>query len=392
MFTDAVSDRNLPGDLYRLSRGNFGKLLEILRGFFERGILSMDHPSGRLLYRPRAQEFELEEGKNLYERYRTYGRVEQRILEQAAFIGPFFLFDTLLRLNDLNETSLFFVIRTLMAAGFFAEQDRTWYSFTNAAFQHYLAERIPLSERPQLHRRISRLLQSVPVRESPELHYLRASHLSGCHEFARAVQHLVEGAHMARSEYRDDLYREMYQEVLRIYRMLGRRESSRKEVVGVLRDWFRRDGNWYEILGELSSEAPRPRVKITDFGISFRLDDEGRDSEAQKRQFFGTPRYMAPERTTGEYEGFKSDIFALGIITYEMAVGRPPFPELKGTDVIEANREQPIALPADAARRFPPGMKALLTGLVQKDPSRRWDAERVVREVVKLQFDAKPER
>jgi len=197
---------------------------------------------------------------------------------------------------------------------------------------------------------------------------------------------------MARNEYRDDFYRQMYQEVLRIYRMLGRSESSRKEVVGVLRDWFRRDGNWYEILGELSSDTPRPRVKITDFGISFRLDDEGRDSEVEKRQFFGTPRYMAPERTSGEYEGFKSDIFALGIITYEMAVGRPPFPELKGTDVIEANREQPIALPADAAERFPPGMKALLAGLVHKDPSRRWDAERVVREVVKLQFDAKPGR
>ncbi|HVR73224.1 MAG TPA: protein kinase [Planctomycetota bacterium] len=389
IFRDAMTGLSLAGDVYRLSGGNFARMLEILRGFFERGILSMDQPSGRLRYRPRAQEFELEEGKNFYEKYRLHGKVEQRILEQAAFIGSRFLFDTLLKLHDINETSLFFILRTLLTEGFLFEDGRTWYRFTNVAFQRYLAERMPAEERPHLHRRISRLLQMVPVAESPELLQLRARHFAGCHEYAKAVQCLLEGMHMARCEYRVDLSREMVQEVLRIYRLLARREATRREVTGILREWFRKDGNWYEILGEIGSDAPVARIKVADFGISFRLVDEERGYQLEKRPVLGTPRYMAPERGKGEYGGFKSDIFSLGIITYEMAVGEPPFLNLKGSEAIQANRERRIELPVDESKRFPPGMDALLAGMLEKEPLRRWDAERVVREVVKLQFDAR---
>ncbi len=387
VFRDALSGLDLAADVYRLSGGNFARLLEILRGFFDREVLTLDKPSGRLLYRPRQQELELEEGKNLYEKYRSRGKVEQHVLEQAAFIGPRFLFDTLMKLHDINETSLFFIVRTLLAEGFFVEEGRTWYGFTNVAFQRYMAERIPEQERPHLHRKISRLLQMVPVPESPELHHMRARHLAGCHEYARAVQSLLEGAHLARCEYRVDLSREMVQEILRIYRLLARREAARKEVTGILRDWFRKDGNWYEILGEMGSDEPVAKVKIADFGISFRLKDEERGYQLEKRPVLGTPRYMAPERGKGEYGGFKSDLFSLGVITFEMAVGQPPFPELKGNDVIQANRELKIALPAEVLKRYPPGMDVLLANMVEKDPHRRWDAERVVREVVKLQFD-----
>jgi hypothetical protein len=389
VFRDGLSEFDLATDVYRLSGGNFSRLLEILRNFFERGVLSADPTSGRLLYRPRVHEFELEEGKNLYEKFRSLGRVEQNVIEQAGFIGRNFIFDTLMKLHDINETSLFFVVRTMLAEGFFAEEGRAWYSFTNVAFQRYMAERIPSSERPHLHRRISRLLQMVAVAETPELHQMRAWHFAGCHEYAKAVQSLLEGAHLARCEYRADLARELVQEILRIYRLLARRETVRKEVTGILRDWFRRDGNWYEILGEMGSDSPLAKVKIADFGISFRMSDEERGYPVGRRPVLGTPRYIAPERGKGGYGGFKSDVFGLGIITYEMAVGRPPFPELKGSDVIQANRELRVSLPADVAKRFPTGMGALLDGMLQKDPQLRWDAERVVMEVVKLQFDAK---
>jgi hypothetical protein len=388
LFRDAMTGIDLAADLYRLTGGNFAKLLDILRSFFDRGVLTLDLPSGRLRYRPRAQEFELEEGKNLYAKYRSYGKAEQRVLEHAAFIGPRFIFDTLLKFHDINETSLFFIVRTLLADGFFVEESRTWYSFTNIAFQRYMADRLPPSERPHLHRKLSRFLQSVPVPESPELFQLRARHFEGCNEHAKAVQCLLEGVHLARNEYRLDLSREFYQDILRIYRQLASRETERKEVTAVLRNWFRRDGNWYEILGELGSDAPAPKVKIADFGISFRLADEKRGYQVEKRPVLGTPRYLAPERAKGEYGGPQSDIFSLGIIAYEMAAGEPPFPELKGEEAMEANQKQRIALPPDILLRFPEGMESLLSGMVEKDPRRRWDAERVLREIVRLQFDA----
>jgi serine/threonine-protein kinase len=98
---------------------------------------------------------------------------------------------------------------------------------------------------------------------------------------------------------------------------------------------------------------------------------------------------MAPERASGEYGSFKSDIFALGVISYELAVGQPPFPDLKGQDVIEANRTRGIGLPPDVAVGFPEGMGRLLQGMVEKDPARRWSADKVVSEVMKIQFDAR---
>lgn len=387
LFRDALAHQDLTTHLHRLSLGNFASLIEVLRGFFERGILSVDRPSGRLIYRPRQYDFELAEGKGLYEKYRSYGKIEQHVLELAAFVGPRFAFDTLLKLHDINETSLFFIVRTLLNDGFFTEEGRTWYSFTNVAFQRYMAERIPTEDRPHLHRKLTRLLQMPAVPESPELQQLRARHLAGCHEYARAVVALLEGAHLARCEYQVDTAREMIQEILRIYRLLARREGVRKEVTGILRDWFRRDGNWYEILGELASEQPVATVKIADFGISFRVTDEERGYNLEKRPALGTPRYMAPERGGGEYGGFKSDVFSLGIILHEMAVGAPPFPELKGNDVIQANRELKISLPAEVLRQFPPGTEALFAGMVEKDPRKRWDAERVLREISKLELE-----
>jgi serine/threonine protein kinase len=389
LYREAITGSDLAADLHRLSGGNFARLLDTLRSFFDRGILSVIHPSGTLRYRPRAQEFELEEGKTLYAKYRSFGKVEQRVLEQAAFIGPRFLFDTLLKFHNINETSLFFIVRTLLAEGFFVEESRTWYGFTNVAFQRYMADRTPAAERPHLHRKLSRLLQNVPVPESAELLELRARHLSGCREFAKAVQCLLEGAHLARNEYRVDVLRSMYQEVFRIYRELASREGLRREVNAVLRGWFRRDGNWYEILGELGSETPVPKVKIADFGISFRIEDEKRGYQVEKRPVLGTPRYLAPERVKGEHGGPPADIFSLGIIAYEMACGEPPFPSLRGEKVMEANRTQRIALPPEVLACYPPGMEALVAGMLAKEPQRRWDAERVLREVVKLQFDSR---
>jgi serine/threonine protein kinase len=229
----------------------------------------------------------------------------------------------------------------------------------------------------------------VPVGESVDLFELRARHFAGCREYGKAVQSLLEAAHLARNAYDTDRAREMYQEILRIYRELSSCEGPRREVNAVLREWFRRDGNWYEVLGELGAEETGVWVKITDFGISFRLSDEERGFRVGRRPALGTPRYLAPERGRGEHGGPRSDVFSLGIIAYEMVVGEAPFPGLKGTAVVEANREQAVRVPPEHLQRFPAGFLRVLDGMLAMDSARRWEAERVVRELVKLQFDLK---
>jgi serine/threonine-protein kinase len=67
---------------------------------------------------------------------------------------------------------------------------------------------------------------------------------------------------------------------------------------------------------------PGGQVKLTDFGIA-RLTEE--PSLTVDGQVFGTPSYMSPEQIIGKQIDHRSDIFALGIVLYEMVTGRKPF-------------------------------------------------------------------
>ncbi|MEM7234566.1 MAG: protein kinase, partial [Planctomycetota bacterium] len=143
LFLDSELEE-LGENLFRLCGGNFARLFDILRSFFERGILRQRAGDNGVEYRPSRREFELEEGKNLYEKYRNYGRFEQQVLQRAGFIGSRFFFDVLHRAFPVDDTALFFGVRQLLADGFLCEEDRTWYRFSNDAFRAYMAERTPL--------------------------------------------------------------------------------------------------------------------------------------------------------------------------------------------------------------------------------------------------------
>ena len=65
---------------------------------------------------------------------------------------------------------------------------------------------------------------------------------------------------------------------------------------------------------------------VADFGIALALSSAGATRMTETGMSLGTPHYMSPEQATGEREiTARSDVYALGVVTYEMLVGEPPF-------------------------------------------------------------------
>ena len=64
-------------------------------------------------------------------------------------------------------------------------------------------------------------------------------------------------------------------------------------------------------------------VKALDFGLAKPLSDETRRATDA---ILGTPAYMAPEQLVGQEADTRTDIYAFGLMLYEMATGKPPRP------------------------------------------------------------------
>jgi alkyl hydroperoxide reductase subunit AhpC len=88
--------------------------------------------------------------------------------------------------------------------------------------------------------------------------------------------------------------------------------------------------------------TPNGTVKIMDFGLARRCSESlGRDTTIEwtgssSQHLSGTPGYMAPEQTRGEPSSAASDVFALGLITYEMLTGKPA---VSGGNIMEVFRQ-----------------------------------------------------
>lgn len=112
----------------------------------------------------------------------------------------------------------------------------------------------------------------------------------------------------------------------------------------------------------------RPIPKILDFGIARSVHDSRLTSAGQ---VFGTPQYMAPERMTSIDAGPGADLYALGIMLFEMVAGELPF---KADDVpgflIAHMKDTPPKL-ASVAKDVPPAFEDLVQRLLAKKPGDR---------------------
>jgi hypothetical protein len=108
------------------------------------------------------------------------------------------------------------------------------------------------------------------------------------------------------------------------------------------------------------------RVVITDFGLAQALTSADRPVSST---ISGTPNYIAPERWKGAAATPGSDIYALGVILYEMLAGRPPFP--RGTPWRKRTTEVPDP-PSKSERAPDPRWDPIVLRCLAPDPARRF--------------------
>src|SRR5215813_13806737 len=113
------------------------------------------------------------------------------------------------------------------------------------------------------------------------------------------------------------------------------------------------------------------RVKVLDFGIAKLTGPENKDLSVKTRtgSVLGTPSYMSPEQCRGHGRvDWRSDVYALGCIMYEMLVGHPPFQGSGYGEVLAQHiYEQPQPI-RQVDPSIPEGLEGLLLRMLAKSP------------------------
>ncbi len=110
----------------------------------------------------------------------------------------------------------------------------------------------------------------------------------------------------------------------------------------------------------------RGQVKIADFGLAG-LDDSIEGAEARA----GTPAYMAPEQWAGKEVTVKSDLYALGLVLYELFTGEQPYKGKSPAEISELQEQSSPTTPSSLVEGFDPAVERVILECLERDPGRR---------------------
>ncbi|WP_437997713.1 TonB family protein [Sorangium sp. So ce185] len=117
-------------------------------------------------------------------------------------------------------------------------------------------------------------------------------------------------------------------------------------------------------------------VKVLDFGLVKDVSGQDLDDLTQKGLFIGSPKYTAPEQAMGHELSPRADIYALGVLLYEMLSGKVPFDKKVPTATLMAHVSEPPPPLAGSApgALVSPAMEAIVMRCLEKDPDRRFQS------------------
>ncbi|MGH9366840.1 MAG: serine/threonine-protein kinase, partial [Thermoanaerobaculia bacterium] len=110
----------------------------------------------------------------------------------------------------------------------------------------------------------------------------------------------------------------------------------------------------------------RGRARITDFGLAVRAEDDKGGAEVG-----GTPAYMAPEQLAGKGASVQSDLYALGLVLYELFTGRKAFEAATLAEWRRKHSEQPPTAPSTVTPGLEPVVERAILRCLEKEPGQR---------------------
>ncbi|HEY5926176.1 MAG TPA: serine/threonine-protein kinase [Kofleriaceae bacterium] len=120
-------------------------------------------------------------------------------------------------------------------------------------------------------------------------------------------------------------------------------------------------------------------VKLIDFGIAKAAD---RSTITQVGFVKGKLGYMSPEQVTGAAVDHRADVFALGVVLYELATMTRAFRDETEVGTLERIKKCTFEPPSQVVDHFPPELERIITTALQRDPSARYpDADALAREL-----------
>jgi serine/threonine-protein kinase len=122
------------------------------------------------------------------------------------------------------------------------------------------------------------------------------------------------------------------------------------------------------------TERPGGRtvVKVLDFGISKAGENGLRDGRITKQgQLLGSPEYMSPEASRGEDVDARADIYAVGIMLYELLCGEVPFRHANYLKILQMHANMPPRPPRRLSPQLSEELDRLILRALEKSPSRR---------------------
>jgi eukaryotic-like serine/threonine-protein kinase len=122
------------------------------------------------------------------------------------------------------------------------------------------------------------------------------------------------------------------------------------------------------------SESEGDQIRVLDFGLVKHVEPDQAEDLTQQGLFMGSPKYMAPEQILGHAVSPATDIYALGVVAYELLTGKVPFDRGSSVKTLMAHCNDAPKSVAQLRHDLSPIMTSVVMRCLEKDPKHRYQS------------------